>query len=264
MKTNLFYFSATGNSLVVAKDIAAGLPGTQIFPIPQVINGQIDLDADNIGLIFPVFFSGIPRMISDFIKRLEPEKVKYIFAVCTYGGFPANTLLETQEQLKAAGIPLNAGYFVQMPGNYIVKYGAYKKEKQEKMFQSEKETVRRIIKDIENQKNSRADRSNFLFNRIGKSVYKSKLPQLPTLDKNFTADEKCNGCSICEKVCPARNIQMADHKPEWQGNCEHCMACLQWCPREAIQYSAITTGRKRYRHPDVKAADLFIEKRDNL
>lgn len=258
MKTNLFYFSATGNSLIVAKDIAAGLPEAQIFSIPQVINGSIDLEVDNIGLIFPVFYSGIPRMLSDFIKRLDPDKVKYIFAVCTYGGLPANTLLETQEQLKAVGIPLNAGYAVQMPGNYIVKYGAYKKEKQEKMFLKENDTIRIIIKDIENQISNKVSQSNFLVNKIGRSIYKSKLPQFPTFDINFTVNEKCNGCSICERVCPARDIRMTDHKPEWLGNCEHCMACLQWCPKEAIQYSSKTAGRKRYRHPDVNAEDLFI------
>ena len=197
-------------------------------------------------------------MISDFIKRLDPDKVKYIFAVCTFGGLPANTLPETQEQLKAAGIPLNAGYAVQMPGNYIVKYGAYKKGKQEKMFLKEKDAIRLIIKDIENQKSGKVNQSNFLVNKIGRSIYKSKLPKFPTYDKNFTVNEKCNGCSICEKVCPTRDIRMTNHKPEWQGNCEHCLACLQWCPKEAIQYSSKTAGRKRYHHPDVKAEDLFI------
>ncbi|HVI43016.1 MAG TPA: EFR1 family ferrodoxin, partial [Anaerovoracaceae bacterium] len=113
MKTNLFYFSATGNSLIAAKDIAAELPETQIFSIPQVINGTIDFEADNIGLVFPVYFTGIPRIVSDFIKRLEPGKIKYLFAVCTYGGLFGGALIETQKQLEARGISLNAGYTIQ-------------------------------------------------------------------------------------------------------------------------------------------------------
>lgn len=48
VKTNLFFFSATGNSFIVTKDIAAKLPETQIFSIPKVINQAIDLKADNI------------------------------------------------------------------------------------------------------------------------------------------------------------------------------------------------------------------------
>lgn len=259
MTTNLFFFSATGNSLAVTRDIAAGLPGARIFSIPRVINGEIDLDADNVGLVFPEYYSGIPRIVSDFIKRLDPDKLKgkYIFAVCTYGGIPFNTLPEARAQLEAAGIRLNSGYAVQMPGNYIVKYGAFKKEKQEKLFRKEKEAVRQIISNIESRKNSGVISSGFLLNRIGKSIYKSTLEKFPTMDRNFTVDEKCNGCGACGKVCPVENIRIADHRPKWQGNCEHCLACIQWCPKEAIQYSTVTAGRARYRHPEVRVNDLL-------
>ena len=41
MKTHLYFFSSTGNSLIVAKDIAAKLPDTQIFSIPDIINEEI-------------------------------------------------------------------------------------------------------------------------------------------------------------------------------------------------------------------------------
>lgn len=259
MKTNLFYFSATGNSFSVAKDIAAGLPGTQIFSIPKVINKEIDLEADNIGLIFPVYYCGIPRIITEFIKKLEPVKIKYMFAVCTCGAIPAGALLEAQKLLEARGIALNAGYSIPMPGNYLVKYGAFSADKQEKMFLQEKKKVRRIIEDIRNQKQGKVERNNSLVNRIGGSFYKSKYPQFPALDRNFTADEKCNGCNICERVCPVGNIRMTDNRPEWQGNCEHCLACIQWCPKEAIQYSTQTIGRKRYHHPEMVLKELFRE-----
>jgi MinD superfamily P-loop ATPase len=35
------------------------------------------------------------------------------------------------------------------------------------------------------------------------------------------------------------------------------MACLQWCPVEAIQYGKKTIGRKRYHHPSIAVADMF-------
>lgn len=259
MKTNLFYFSATGNSLAVAKDIAAGLPETQIFSIPRVINKQINLEADNIGLVFPVYYCGIPRIITDFIKKLDPVKIKYMFAICTCGAIPAGALLEVQKQLEARGISLNSGYSIPMPGNYIVKYGAFSINKQEKMFMEEKKKVRRIIQDIKNQKQGKVERNSYLVNRIGGSFYKAKFSQFPTLDRNFTVNEKCNGCNTCERVCPVGNIQMTDNRPEWQGSCEHCLACIQWCPKEAIQYSTQTVGRRRYRHPEMDLKELFCE-----
>ena len=257
MTTNLFYFSATGNSLVVARDIAEGLTNTTIYSIPDVIGGEIDLDADNIGIIYPVYFAGLPRIVSDFIKRIDPKKVKYLFTVCTFGALAAGSLLMAEEQLKAACIPMNAGYYVPMPGNYIVKYGAYKKEKQEKMFRKEKDSVQNIIEDVMNQRSIPVKPGNFLLNRIGRSIYKSKLPQFPTLDRNFDTNEKCILCGVCEKVCPVNNIRIEENKPQWQGNCEHCMACIQWCPVQAIDYSAVTVGRERYHQPCVRADELY-------
>ena len=78
------------------------------------------------------------------------------------------------------------------------------------------------------------------------------------MDSGFYADENCINCQTCEKICPVNNIKMKKKKPVWQHNCEQCFACLQWCPKQAIQFGEHTIGNKRYRHPDVKAADLMI------
>jgi ferredoxin len=258
LKTNLFYFSATGNSLILARDLASALPEAQIFSIPRAIHGRPDLDADNIGLIFPVFYCGLPRIVSDFIKKLDPGKIKYLFVVCNYGGFAGSTLQETREQLQAAGIRMNAAYQITMPGNYIVNYGAYEKDRQDKLFLNEKEAIRQIAEDVKAQKNIPV-KPGGLLNKITKSIYRSNLKKFPTLDKNFSASDRCNGCGICERVCPVENIRIEASKPKWKGNCEHCLACIQWCPKEAIEYSTRSVGRKRYQHPDVKANELFLK-----
>lgn len=259
MKTNLFYFSSTGNSLIVAKDIAAKLPGTRIFSIPKVINEKIDLDAGNIGIIFPVYFAGIPRIVVDFVNKLAPGKAKYLFAISTCGAFPLGALLQIQKKMRLRGITLNAGFSIQMPGNYLVKYGAFTPEKQKELFTQEKVKVETIVNQITNQQGNRIERNNFLINGIGNLVYKSIIPKFPTLDRNFTVNEKCSRCNTCVKVCPVQNIKIVDEKPSWQGNCEHCLACIQWCPTEAIQYGAQTIERRRYHHPEVSVKELFPE-----
>lgn len=259
MKTNLFYFSSTGNSLMIAKDIAAKLPGTQVFSIPKAMNQAMDLTADNIGIIFPVYFLGMPRIVIDFINQLDAGKAKYIFAICNCGGFPAGTLLQVQEQLASRGLTLHAGFSIRMPGNYIVKYGAFPVKQQEKLLTAEKRKVETIVGMIQNQQKNKIERNNFLFNGIGNSIYKSMLPKFPTLDQNFNVNENCNHCNICEKVCPVANIKLIEESPTWQGNCEHCLACIQWCPTEAIQYGTQTKGRKRYHHPEVRVKELYRE-----
>jgi len=257
MKTNLFFFSATGNSLMVSKDIAAKLDGTQIFSIPRVIHQEIDLDADNIGLVFPVFYLGMPRIIVDFINKLNLNNPKYLFAICTYGGFFGGTLSQAQKLLKKKGLTLNAGFSIQMPGNYVVKYGAISTEKQNELFVKEKQKVETIVKMIRNQQENEIERNNFFINGLGNLAYKVVSPKFPTLDHNFNVNEKCNHCNLCEKVCPVQNIKMNNGTPTWQGNCEHCLACIQWCPQEAIQYRNQTLNRKRYQCPEVLVKELY-------
>ncbi|MGE5604752.1 MAG: EFR1 family ferrodoxin [Bacteroidota bacterium] len=258
MKTNLFFFSSTGNNLSVAKDIAAKLPGTQIIPISRALNGTIDLNVDNIGLVFPVYFGGLPRIVVDFINQLDPAKIKYIFAVCTYGGLPAAALSQTEQLLQVINITLNAGLSIQMPGNYLVKYGAFSSEQQQRLFQKAKEKINTIVAAVKNQANM-IEPGNRLITIIARLIYQSVYPKFSTLDRNFTVAENCTGCRTCEKVCPVRNIKMAANRPTWQNNCEHCLACIQWCPTQAIQYGTKTANRKRYHHPEVTVEEMYRE-----
>jgi len=47
--------------------------------------------------------------------------------------------------------------------------------------------------------------------------------------------------------------------PTWHGHCEHCLGCLQWCPKEAIQFRKVTLKYKRYHHPAIKADDMILK-----
>ena len=47
---------------------------------------------------------------------------------------------------------------------------------------------------------------------------------------------KCNGCRICEKICPVGNITFTTKKiPEFGKNkCQVCLRCVGYCPQQAI------------------------------
>ena len=57
------------------------------------------------------------------------------------------------------------------------------------------------------------------------------------LSKFFFASNKCNGCRLCEKICPKQAITMIGNKPYWKFSCDSCMACMNYCPQTAIQVS---------------------------
>jgi MinD superfamily P-loop ATPase len=78
------------------------------------------------------------------------------------------------------------------------------------------------------------------------------------MDKAFSVSDACTACGTCAEVCPVSNIRMVQDRPAWHHRCELCCACLHFCPAEAIQLKFLfgTKGRGRYRHPDLKVADM--------
>jgi Pyruvate/2-oxoacid:ferredoxin oxidoreductase delta subunit len=39
------------------------------------------------------------------------------------------------------------------------------------------------------------------------------------------------------------------------------MACIQWCPQEAIQHKNKTSKRKRYHNPEVSLQEILDQKK---
>ncbi len=258
MKTNIYYFSSTGNSLSVARDIAKGLDEAHVVPIHKVMKYELDMSADAIGIVFPVYMWGLPLIVVEFLKKFQNITGKYIFAAATYGGFPAYTLQQAADQLKRQGTKLDLGAAIRMPGNYTPMYGAKPKKTQEAYFKKEKEKVKGIVELIKQKKSGPIDKNPFLVNALFSGLlYNFGIKTVSKADSQYYADQKCDGCGICAKVCPVSNIRMENNKPVWLHNCQHCLACLQWCPAEAVQCGKSTVKRKRYHHPDVKLADFI-------
>jgi ferredoxin len=257
MKTTIFYFTGTDNSLKVAKDIADGLGETELIPISKAIKSDIKLTADRIGLVFPVYMWGMPSLVVDFVNKLSASD-KYFFAVATYGGSEGATSVQAQELLKKRGIELSLGFSVLMPGNYTPLYGAISIEKQLNMFDKSRGKIESIVESIKKGEKGIIEKGNILINIfLSGLMYKLSMPRIHKMDKKFFADESCTKCGICEKVCPVGNIILKDGIPSWNQKCEQCLACLQWCPVSAIQYGKATIGRRRYHHPEIKVTEFY-------
>ena len=64
--------------------------------------------------------------------------------------------------------------------------------------------------------------------------------------------EFCIGCGKCVQLCPLNNIRLDKDKPVWGSNCTHCMACICYCPKEAIEYGKRSVGKPRYHFEQLK------------
>ncbi|HWR42201.1 EFR1 family ferrodoxin [Sporomusa sp.] len=60
------------------------------------------------------------------------------------------------------------------------------------------------------------------------------------LSKLFFASNTCNGCGLCQQICPKQSIEMVGNKPHWAYSCDSCMACMNYCPQKSIQVSPVT------------------------
>jgi hypothetical protein len=96
-KTEIYYFSGTGNSLVIARSLAQKFDGKLTPVIPLLRKDTIETSAEVIGLIFPIYHFRVPLIIESFSTKISNLKSKYVFAVATYGFMPMNALIELEK-----------------------------------------------------------------------------------------------------------------------------------------------------------------------
>ena len=259
MTTEIYYFSGTGNSLVVARDIAERIGG-RLTAIPSLpADGRVEPSADRMGIVFPAYYMRLPGIVERFVSRCERIEDKYLFAVATVGGISGDVLERLSSALEKRGGRLAAGFVVRMPPNYIHEGNALPAFIERRILGKWAKRADGIAAAIRNEERGLQRRFNpiatFLFSgQIERSYAAGELR--PESDVNFRTDGRCRACGTCAKVCPVENIEMVDG-PVWKRRCEKCLACIQWCPVEAIQYGDVTKKRRRYHHPSVKVADMI-------
>lgn len=76
IKNIIFYFSGTGNSLQLAKDIAKEIGDCEVLNLAQYDTSS-RVTAERVGIVFPVYFWGIPLAVADFIGKLPTQAINY-------------------------------------------------------------------------------------------------------------------------------------------------------------------------------------------
>jgi MinD superfamily P-loop ATPase containing an inserted ferredoxin domain len=261
MAHRIYYFSGTGNSLWVARKISENLPDAELIPITEDLPSESEERSENrqdfksIGLVFPVYMSRPPQIVVDFISKL-PES-KYIYAAATCGMMSGKVLSVLKKRFSETDRTLSAGYIIPLVTNFIVFPKTKSNAQIEKAFQKAEIKAQTIAKNTI-KKVSQFDKetpgiiakpsSLLLFNPIYRRI--------PKLDKQFSVNSKCNNCGTCRDVCPVRNIKITNEKPVFLHHCEMCFSCINWCPKNAINWTVITKNRKRYRCKGISKNDV--------
>jgi ferredoxin/flavodoxin len=259
MKNVIYYFSGTGNSLAVAKKIQESLDETELIHITSTLLDNIKpIEADRLGFVFPVYAWGPPGLVEEFVGKLQVKKAGYVFAVATYGGAPINTLRRMEKLLRQRGIATDSAFSLKMPNNYIVGGKSPSEEQQRQVIAKAGAKLTDMTQKIVTREKTPIPGIFFpatLMTSLGHPLF---LNFAKKLDKKFVATDACTGCGICQNICPSANITLNEtKKPVWQHHCEQCMACIQWCPAQAIEHGTSTQNKTRYHHPEISRAELI-------
>lgn len=251
-KNIVYYFSGTGNSLQAAKEIAESIPNCEIRAMGEKDVLISENEYERIGFVYPCYFQGVPIKVAQFISELDLSKNKsaYYFAVATYGGLALNAVSQVKDLLGVKNITLDYGAEVKMFSNYIVMY-KMASNREEKAKQASRYLVQ-IKENIKNKIRSKTKKSSKIVNKY----YRLQTKKVPDMDRGFTVSSACISCGMCKEICPVKNISIVNGKPEFHHQCEQCTACIQFCPKEAINYKDLTQNRGRYTNPAVSFQEL--------
>jgi len=239
----IFYFTATGNSLAVAKQI-----GGELISIPQAIDSNIlQYKDDVIGVIFPIYWWSMPIMVRKFMKKVKLE-ADYHFAIGTCGNVAGGAMRDIQNLAKKKGYSFDYTNHILMLDNYLPVFDM-KSQLESLPKKKVAEQTAKIIADIKNRKqiNAKSNPITIAMTAIFKIIFRPAK-----FAKKYTIKDKCNNCETCALVCPGKNITVTD-KVSFGSQCEGCLACIHAC----LQISMRTKSEKRWRNPEVSLHEII-------
>ena len=256
----VFYFSGTGNSLKIAKDILGNIGGGALVSMANLSGDILRQHYDTTGFVFPVYFWGLPDIAARFIANSNVGNSAYCYGIATSGGSPGNGLAQLNELLKRHHHrELNYGQNITMQTNYILHgypiyfWNFHHADHRAKILSEKAERqVNQIIEHINRRENNKTGKMSRF-----RDLYHNKcMKNISRIDENYAVNDDCTRCGICTRVCPVKNIAW-ESGPVFKHHCEHCLACIHCCPQRAINYKNMTQNRKRYVHPEIACGELI-------
>lgn len=246
----VFYFTATGNSMYVAKQ----LDETRISMAQAIHDKEKNFAADKIGIVCPVFGHEVPPLVKEFLTESTFE-TKYFYMVLTYGNRHGGAAELSQNLLESLRIHPSYINVVLMADNFLPAFDMNEQKALDKNVDGQME---RIIQDIATEKEyiapvtdaDRAAHQEFLDRTAGM--------QENALSEVYRITDECIGCGICTKVCPRKCLHMEGQKSVWNPEgCMMCMACIHTCPMMAIQMRMPEKNPKaRYRNENISVCEI--------
>ena len=247
----VFYFSGTGNSRFVARNIARAI-GQEAFDITSYTKTMEKPEFTDKGVyvfVCPSYMSAPARAMTDFVSWAGfPSGIKAYFIV-TCAASMGITPRVASDLCADKGMQYMGAAQIEMPQNYIALFTTKQVEDNIDIIEKaeiETDRIAGIIKEGGKLQTKKIGSVEYSVTKWVRDVYYKDFMKTT----KFKATDKCIACRKCVNVCPLSNITMKDDKPSWGKKCTHCMACINQCPADAIEYGKGTAGKPRYKGPD--------------
>ena len=249
----VFYFSGTGNSRYIARRIADALQ-EEIIDLNEKIkannNSQVQT-GQRIIVVTPTYAWRIPRVVSEWISKTVLVGAEQVWFVMDCGGEIGNAAKYNRRLAKQKNLQYMGTAQILMPENYIAMFGAPKVEEAREIVEKAEPDIDSVTQYIREGQPFSVPRNN-LYDRVMSGPVNPIFYQFFVKADAFHANDACIGCGWCVKNCPMNNIVLENGKPIWGNQCTHCMACICYCPTEAIEYGKKSIGKPRYHFEQLK------------
>ena len=140
----VFYFTATGNSLYIAKQIEP-----DPVSIPQAMRReQLEFTAERIGVVAPVYGHEMPPMIQEFLRRAVFH-TGYFYILLTYGNRHGGAAELAKRLCDECGVAVDYINVVQMVDNWLPGFDM---EEQKKLDKNVEGQMAAILADLNERK----------------------------------------------------------------------------------------------------------------
>jgi ferredoxin len=266
MRLQLIYFSGTGNTDYVARYLAHKIESEPVEIELRSIEWQPAEAVTGFDLLvvgFPVYAADSPEFVQAYLRRLPPGEGRGAVVFCTKGAYAGRAVERNLRRLAGRGyVPLGGGS-VLMPGSdglsMVGKDSWMARKALEKDYDHLEDADRlaeelsATLRDLLAGRSVEAVRKPLprrpvgaLSDRVWAAVYRASEGSCRA---RLHADQRCEGCSLCSRVCPVDNVELRDRRPHFADRCILCLRCLHACPQEAIQIARFTVDKFRWRGP---------------
>ena len=245
----VLYFSATGNTEFIAKELAKRLDDECVNLLARFQSqDHSTLHSEKPFIICaPVYVCEMPRFMAAYLKQQTFSGSREVYFIFTSGGYAGISGVLAKKIVKKKKMIYRGHAEFKMPRNYVVNdhYPMLPKNEVEERIVDSYGKIDQVVETILSKGKLKA-RHVFLFETLITLPFNPIWCKRKMKADDFHVTDSCVGCGKCEKLCPLSNIKLIDKKPVWGKDCTHCMACIGNCPTKAIGYGENAIDKEPY------------------